>query len=689
MHQRLSQIVVLMSILGAFTGVPAVPGATETDLSSGIENPWLDRTVDPCDDFYRFSCGNWMKSHPLPPDRGYFDRASELQEHNDAILREILEKASAGEAARSPASRKIGDLYASCMDQKALEARGASPLRSELDGISRMASKRDLAEAVGRLHLLGAGQPATPVAGGLLFDFGPTTDLTNPMSVIAGIGESGLGLPHRDYYLKRDAESRKTVTRYRGHLTKIFELLGDDPRRAARQSEAVLRVETGLARAMEDRSSKRDPGQMVRRMSLQELKASAPSFDWKRYFETLGAPAFEVIEVASPGFFRNLESQLKTHPLEDWKSYLRWRLGSSCSPFLTPDFADPTASFYAEVLGGARGNRPRWQRCVDLVRDQMGDALGESYVAATFDSRVKQQVNAMAGAIEEALAKDIRDLRWMSEPTKEQALLKLSAVTHRIGFPERWRDDGSIDIVRDDLFGNVVRCRRNEMARQLRKIGGPVDRGEWWMSPSLVNGSYDYQTNVMDLAAGILQFPFYVEGRDEAVNFGAMGSIIGHELTHGFDDQGRQFDATGALRDGWGKSDAAEFKKRAECFVGQYSSFIAVDDVHLDGAAGLGESIADNGGLHIAYMALMARLSASAPAPGDGFTPAQRFFLGYAQAYCENVSEQAARLFALTGAHTLAKIRVNGAVSNLPEFGKAFRCKAGSLMLRSSPCRIW
>ncbi|HXH28026.1 MAG TPA: M13 family metallopeptidase, partial [Candidatus Polarisedimenticolia bacterium] len=459
--------------------------------------------------------------------------------------------------------------------------------------------------------------------------------------------------------------------------------------RAAAAAEAVVRIETALARASMSLVDRREPSNLYHVMTRRAFEALAPSFDWESYFTALAAPPFERLNVRVPGFFRALESLLRTVPLEDWKSYLRWQLARGWSPFLTRTLVEEDFAFYGRTLRGTRELSPRWRRCVRFTDALLGEALGKPYVEKALGEQGKRRTLEMVQALEAALREDITGLPWMTEATRKQALAKLAAITNKIGYPDTWRDYGAVDIVRGDLPGDTSRGRAFEFHRWLDKIGKPVDRGEWLMSPPTVNAYYDPQMNNINFPAGILQPPFFDRHADDAVNYGGIGVVIGHELTHGFDDQGRQFDAQGDLRDWWTPRDAQGFDERAACFVKEYGSFTAVDDVRLDGRLTLGENVADNGGLRIAYAALRQALAAHPEPPIDGFTPEQRFFISDAQVWCANVSDAFARLLAQTNAHSLPRYRVNGVVSNMPEFRAAFSCSEGSPMVRREPCRVW
>jgi len=686
-------VLILVSSLSLLGVRPPAAGETQPSQAAahGLDLAALDRSVEPCADFYQFACGGWMKSNPIPPDRGTWGRGSQLDERNLAVLHDILEKVSAPAASRSAVDRQIGDFYASCMDEPGIETRGIEPLKADLGRISAIDSVGKLTAEIARQHAAGVNQY---LGGGfyalsLLFRFGSEQDAKDATSVIAGVDQGGLGLPDRDYYLKEDDKSKKTRGLYRDHVRQTFELLGDAKERAVQAADRVLSLETALAGVSMDRVARREPENVYHKMTREELKTLAPSFNWTTYFSTLGAKDVAGLNVAVPDFLKGVESLLKSQPLEAWKDYMRWQVARSASPFLGPKFVTAGFEFYGKTLGGAHEISPRWKRCVQLTDALLGEALGQPYVEKTFGAQGKARTLGMVGALEKALRKDVDGLPWMTEATRKQALVKLEGIKNKIGYPDKWRDYASVRVTRTDFAGNVVRARVFEVARGIAKIGKPVDRGEWGMTPPTVNAYYDPQLNDINFPAGILQPPYYDNAADDALNFGGIGSVIGHELTHGFDDQGRKFDAQGNLRDWWTAEDAAEFEKRATCLADEYSGFVAVEDVHLNGRLTLGENTADNGGLRIAYMALLDTLAGADGKPVDGFTPEQRFFLGNAQAWCSNLSDEAARLRAQTNEHSLPRFRVNGVVSNMPEFQKAFSCPAGAPMVRADACRVW
>ena len=660
----------------------------------------MDRSVDPCTDFYTYSCGGWMKNNPIPPDQSSWSVYSKMTEHNREILREILEAAAKPHYApapgdtrahnwpdtRSPNEQKIGDYYASCMDEQAIEKAGTAPLKPELDAIAGMKSKADLPEFLARFHQQDLGIYFGQSA---LFSFGSDQDAKDSTQYIAETDQGGLGLPDRDYYLKTDAKSQEIRSGYIAHVQKMFELLGDAPAVAAANAQTVMRIETALAKGSMDLVSRRNPNNVYHKMTREQLAALSPEFSWDRYFAAIGLADVKSLNVAAPDFVKAMNAELKAEPLSAWQTYLRWHVVHAEVRWLPAAFVDEDFNFYGRKLTGARELQPRWKRCVRYTDFALGEALGQVYVAKYFHQDTKDRALKMVHQIEDAMQRDIQQLPWMSEATKQQALIKLHAVVNKIGYPDKWRDYSAFKVIRGDALGNGIRGNEFEFRRQLNKIGKPLDRGEWYLSPPTVNAYYNPQMNDINFPAGVLQPPLFDPASDDAPNYGDTGATIGHELTHGFDDQGRLFDAQGNLRDWWTPQDSKEFEQRAACISGQYSQYTVVDDVKINGKLTLGEDVADLGGLILAYMAWQDETSGQKLAPIDGFTPEQRFFIGYAQSWCSNQRPEAMRMRAMVDPHSPPKYRTNGVVSNMPEFQKAFGCKADSPMVRAKPCRVW
>jgi putative endopeptidase len=638
----------------------------------------MDKSIDPCVDFYTYSCGNWMKKNPIPPDQSSWSAYSKLQDETLLELRGLLESAAVADPKRTPVQQKIGDYYASCMDEKAIEAAGATPLKPALQEIEKLSSKEELADLVARM-----------ADEGVLFDFSSQQDFRDANQVIAGLDQGGLGLPDRDYYLKDDAKSQELRKQYVAHVQKMFELLGDKPDFATQEAQAVMRIETALAKGSLTRVERREPKNLDHKMTNEQLIALSPSFHWNQYFAKVGLGAVPSLNVATPEFFKTMDAEIKSEDLNRWKTYLRWHLVHANAPYLSSAFVNANFDFYRKTLRGVEQIQPRWKRCVNYVDNDLGEALGQAYVEKYFSPEAKQSALKMVHEIETAMEQDTKSLTWMSDATKQRALEKLHAVGDKVGYPDKWRDYSKLEIVRGDEMGNVTRARNFEFQRDLHKIGKPVDRGEWEMTPPTVNAYYNPQKNDINFPAGVLQPPLFDASSDAAPNYGNTGGTIGHELTHGFDDEGRQFDAQGNLRDWWTPEDEKAFVQRASCISDQYARYTIVDDIKINSKLTLGEDVADLGGLILAYMAWKADTQGQNLQPLEGFTPEQRFFIGYAQSWCTNERAETKRLRATVDPHSPEKYRANGVVSNMPEFEQAFHCKAGSPMVRQNACRVW
>jgi len=639
----------------------------------------IDHTINPCVNFYQFACGTWMKNNPIPADQAAWGRFDELQEHNREILHQIAEKDAQPSPTRTPVEQKVGDFWAACMDEAKINSLGTEPLKPELARIAALKNKTDVAVEIARLHTDQVN---------VLFNLSSGQDFKDSTEVIAQADQGGLGLPERDYYFKDDARSTEIRKEYVKHVAAMFRLLGSPAAEADAKADTVMKFETALAKGSLDVTSRRDPAKVYHRMPLAELEKLAPSFDWAAYLKEAKAPSIKDLNVAVPEFFKAMNEVLQRPEMSDLKTYLVWHYVHNQAPLLPSAFVNENFRFYRTVLTGTKEMRPRWKRCIQMEDAEIGEALGQEYVSRTFGQEGKERTLEMVHYLEQALGQDIEKLDWMSPATKKKAMEKLHAITNKIGYPERWKDYSTVAISRDDAVGNYRRANAFEFHRDLNKIGKPVDRLEWQMTPPTVNAYYDPQMNNINFPAGILQPPFFTKQGDDAANFGAIGSVIGHELTHGFDDQGRQFDAKGNLADWWTDADAKAFESRSDCFVNEYGGF-RTGDVNLNGKLTLGENAADNGGLRIAYMALMDKLGGKPGEKLDGFTARQRFFLGFAQIWCENARPEQERLQATTDPHSLPQYRVNGTVSNMPEFSNAFSCSAGQPMVREKACKVW
>ena len=654
-------------------------GSTRKPPSQIVLDPsYMDSSVDPCVDFYTYSCGGWMKKNPIPPDQAAWTAYSKLEDENLLELRHILEAAAVASGGRDPINQKIGDYYASCMDENAIEAEGAKPLKAGLEEIDKLSSKAQLADVAARM-------PSEDV----LFGFSSDQDFKDSSQEIAEADQGGLGLPDRDFYFKEDAKSAEIRKAYVAHVQKMLGLLGEKTETAAADAQTIMRIETELARGSMTRVERRDPTKLYHKLSSTELEQLSPSFRWPTYFAKVGLPSLQSLNVVSLEFFKTMNAELQKESLANWKAYLRWKLVHADAQYLSSPFVNENFDFYGKVLQGKEQLRPRWKRCTDYVDSDLGEALGQAYVAKYFGPDAKAQALNMVKQIEVAMQSDIQSLTWMSDPTKQRALEKLHAVANKIGYPDRWRDYSKLEIVRGDEVGNERRARVFEFNRQLAKIGKPVDRGEWQMTPPTVNAYYDPQKNDINFPAGVLQPPLFSPESDAAPNYGNTGGTMGHELTHAFDDEGRQFDAQGNLRDWWTPEDAKEFEKRASCISTQYSGYTIIDDIKINGKLTLGEDVADLGGLRLAYMAWRNATAGQKLELIDGLTPEQRFFVGYGQSWCGNERDELKRLRATVDEHSPGKYRTNGVVSNLPQFREAFRCKPAAPMVRENACRVW
>jgi putative endopeptidase len=657
---------------------PKSPGAF--DVSA------LDKAVDPCVDFYQFACGGWRKANPIPPDETRWGRFNELAERNREDLHQILEAVKDPAKARSPIEARVGDYYAACMDEATIEAQGRKPVEPILARVDAVQSKADFFRLLGEHE--GTGLPT-------FFRFGSAPDMHDSSRTVATVGQGGLSLPDRDDYLKDDAKSKEKREKFLEHAVRMLELAGEDPAVAKAGAATVMRIETALANASLDRVAMRDPKNRDNPMSVAELQQLAPALDFGAYFPATGAPAFQRLNVTSRKFFQEGNAVVDATPLADWKMYLRWHVVRAAAPYLGSAFVEEDFRFNRQYLQGAKELEPRWKRCVQATDRAFGDDLGRLYVEKTFGPDGKARMKEMIESLTAALRDDIGSLPWMTPETKKKALAKLVAFhTDKIGYPDEWKDYSTVQVKRDDYFGNSRRARVFEIKREQARIDKPTDRTLWGMSPPTVNAYYNAANNEIVFPAGILQPPFFDRQADDALNFGGIGVVIGHEYTHGFDDQGSKFDAEGNLANWWTPEDRKAFDERTDCIAKEYDGFVSVKDpvngdVHLNGRLTLGENTADNGGLRVSYMALQKALAGQPRTKIDGFTPEQRFFLGFANVWCQNVTEAAARQLAQTDPHSPGAFRVIGSVSNMPEFKEAFGCKAGQPMVRENACRAW
>ncbi|MGA8150063.1 MAG: M13 family metallopeptidase [Terriglobales bacterium] len=661
------------------------PAAGKTyELLPGLDKRLIDTTADPCVDFFQYACGNFSKLYPIPADRSSFGTGAMVAEYTEHQLHVMLEKAAEGGASRTADEQKIADYYASCMDTTAIDGDGLKPLQPELDRIAALNNKSGLPELLAHFQLINVNA---------FLGFGEQQDFKDARKQIAAVDQGGLGLPERDYYFRTGDAAEKTRKDYVQHITNVFKLMGEPEGKAASDAQAIMQLETALAKVSMDITSRRDPNKIYHLETVPELSSLAPNLEWKGFLEAIGAPTITELNVMDPDFFKGLNALLGTTDLPTIKTYLRWQLINSVPSVVLPKaFDEEYFDFYGLKLKGQPEQRARWKRCVQATDDALGEALGQAYVSQEFPPASKQATLQMVHDIEGAMEQDIDTLDWMSAATKTRAREKLHDVADKIGYPDYWRDYSSLTIVRADAFGNALRAIEFENHRQLAKIGKPVDRGEWGITPSTVDAYYNPSMNDINFPAGILQSPLYDKNATDAENYGHIGAVVGHELTHGFDDEGRQFDGNGNLSDWWTADDAKQFEAKADCEVKEYSAFVATGDAKVNGRLTLGENTADNGGLRLAFLAFLAdakRKSIDLEQKQGGYTPLQQFFVAYGQNWCGQVRPEQLRLQVQTDPHSPREFRVKGVIQNMPEFGQAFGCKTGQPMMPTNACRVW
>ncbi len=660
---------------------PGPAAAPKTPVSFDLSA--IDKTADPCTDFYTYACGNWKKNNPIPADQTRWGRFNELGERNSYLLYNELK--AAAEAPKTPLEKKYGDYFAACMNVDLANRMGAQPLDPTLKTIDGWSDKKKLATLLGEME--------QRHGIGYLFNFGSDQDQKDSTKVIGALEQGGLSLPDRDYYLQNDDRMKMIRQQYVEHVTKMFVLLGDSPERAGAEAKSVLAIETSLAEGSLPRVDQRTPANVYHVMTIAELQRLTPDFSWATYLQAKGEGSLPTVNVAEPEFFRAMNKVLDTTDLPALKSYLRWHTVHRYAPSLSEPIAKENFNFFSATLQGQKEQTPRWKRCTRATDAALGEAVGQNWVKQNFPPSAKDNMEKLVAALERALDEDIKQLDWMSDATKVEAKKKLDAFRQKIGYPETWRNYATLEVKREDPVGNIQRTAEFDDRRDLAKIGKPVDEKEWGMTPPTVNAYYNPAQNDINFPAGILQPPFYDFKIDPAVNFGGIGVVIGHEMTHGFDDQGSQYDPQGNVRMWWTAEDKKKFDERTGCEVKEYGNFEVAPGQKLNGQLTLGENTADNGGLHIAYQALMETLakegSGAETAKIDGYTPSQRFFIGFGQVWCENQREQVARMRAKVDPHSSGQWRTNGSVQNFDQFGKAFGCKAGQPMTPTNACRVW
>ena len=682
---RLLTALTLTAVFGAGASADEAQPLDKLPYTPSLDTSAMDRSVDPCEDLYRFACGNWNKNNPIPADQPRWAVYSKMANENQRYLWGTLQKLAAGGAERSANQALMGDYFAACMNQEAADRQGLAPLRPLLDHIDALTSMKELPALIAELQLASRG-------GRFFFSFSSGQDFADSTQLIAFAAAGGLSLPERDYYLRGDANSKKLREQFLAHVQQMFLALGQPRDEAARSARSVMDTETALARASLRPVDRRNPYKIAHKFDAKGLQALTPGFDWAAYRNALGLPAeLNTYNVTEPDFFKALNTRLSSMTLAQIRTYLRWQLISSQSPLLNKELATEHFNFFGKTLLGTPTQQPRWKRCVQLIDAQMGEALGQEFVRENFSPALKEKTEQMTREIETEMDLSIDRLGWMSAETKVRAKEKLRAIVNKIGYPDRWRDYSALKVSRSDFVGNVQRGNAFELKRQLAKIGKPLERGEWEMTPQTVNAYYDAQMNDINFPAAVLQPPLYDAQMDDAPNYGNTGGTIGHELTHGFDDEGRQFDAKGNLRNWWTPVDAKAFEQRAACVVNQYAGYTVVDDIKINSHLTLGEDLADLGGLILAYSAWKAHVANMTLDARDGLTPEQRFFVGFAQWDCGDTRPEYARVHARTDPHSPSAYRINGVVVNMPEFQKAFACKPGSKMSKPDDqrCKVW
>ncbi len=676
----------LTFILSSWAQSAPSPGSHgDAVVNAGPDYSAIDLGVSPCQNFYQYACGNWIKDNPIPPDRAFWAKFSGFVSENDFLLRSIMDEAVKKKHGRSHIEQIVSDYYGSCMDETALQKQGVAPLRAELQAIGSNNSRLDLTRTLARLHSLGVQS---------LFSLSVRRSFADSSTLIAEIDAGGTTLPGRDYYLDLDPKTSEIRKKYFEHLARTFQLAGDNAAQADIEARAVLEIETALARASLDASARRDPKNLNHLKTVEELTLLVPTIDWPEFFRSTGIPTLQKLNVAEPEFFNALGKLLNSQHGESLTSYLRWQTIDFFSPVLPEDFVAENFEFQGKVLSGRDAVEPRWKRCMNLVNQELADAVGQLYVTRTMQSNDKERVLKIMDEEKSTLSASIRSASWMGEETKRNALAKLDSLILRVGYPDSWRDYSSLKVHHDNLLRTYAAVNRYLARRAFEKIGKAASNREWSMAPQTIDASYEPQENSMNFPASILRPPYYGSLADLASNYGAIGVIIGHELTHGLDDEGRKFDQRGDLHDWWTETDSRQFEQRAQCFVEQYDSFEVLPGLRANGKLTLGENIADNAGVRLAYTAWMSALNDQEKAAlertgADGLTPVQRFFLTYAQLWCQNMNEAYMRQRTMSNEHSLPPFRVNGVVQNMPEFRTAFSCKSKDKMVRQQACRLW
>jgi len=672
------------SLAGAFDANSAPTGAPKKPVSFDLSG--IDKTADPCTNFYQYACGNWMKQNPVPADQVRWGRFNELADRNNYLLYEELK--AAADAPKTPLQKKYGEYFAACMNVDLADTLGAKPIAPVLAAIDGLSDKKQLAALSVELQ--------KRYGNSAIFNVGVQQDQVDSTKQILGTGQGGLTLPDRDYYIADDERMKTIRTQYVAHMEKMFVLLGDSEEKAKAEAASVMKIETALAQGSMSRVEMRDPAKRYHIMTVAETETLSPEFNWTVYLDGMGLKQAKTLNVASPGFVKTMNAEIESEDIGALKSFLRWHALHQAGPYLSKPFEEESFAFFNQTLQGQKEEQPRWKRCTRLTDAALGEAVGQDWVKQNFPPDAKANMEKLVAALEKALGEDIQSLPWMTDATKKEAEAKLDAIRQKIGYPDKWRDYSALTVKKDDLVGNLERTEVFERDWNLGKLGKPVDEKEWGMTPPTVNAYYSPSQNDINFPAGILQPPFYANNLDPAVNFGGIGVVIGHEMTHGFDDQGSKYDLHGNVRTWFTAEDLKQFNEKTSCVADEYSGFQVAPGQNLNGRLTLGENTADNGGIRIAFQALQEVLAKDPSAMAgysdgkkDGYTPAQRFFIGFGQVWCQNQTEQSARVQAKTDPHSTGEWRTNGTVQNFDEFGKAFGCKVGQPMMPASSCRVW
>ena len=687
--------ILLFAVCSAAQSVPRAANNAMPDLEH-FSPDQVDKSLDPCSDFFQYACSKWVKANPIPADQATWGTFNKLAIWNVAAIRNTLEQVSSPDPKRNAVDQKAGDHYASCMDEATINKAGIAPLKPNLDRIAALKNKAQLPELVASLHQI--VRPANlnfidAQYQGILFGIYNGPQFDDARMNIGVLDQSGMNMPSREFYLNDDEKSKEIRQKYVAHVGRMLELAGESKAQAEADAAAVLVMETALAKAAMDIVVRRDPKNLDHKLTIKEVQALTPSFNWNRYFAAMQTPVAAQYLVLSPDFFRGVEKLIASESVDHWRAYLRYSLLHLSASSLSQPFVEESFDFYNRTLSGTKEIQPRWRRCSIFADIDLGDAVGQAYVARYFPPENKERMLELVKAVEAALSKEIDAADWMSPETKKKAHIKLAAQVDKIGYPDRWQDYSTVEIKRDDYLGNMQRASRFEIRRRLAEIGKPVNRFHWGMTPPTVNAYEDPQTNTINFPAGILQPPFFDAKLGDAANYGAIGAVIGHEITHGYDDQGRKFDADGNLKDWWTAADSTAYEQRDNCIADEYTQEVPEAGVKQNGKLSLGEDTADNGGIHIAMGGLQSALKSEgkeldSPAEG-GVTEMQTFFLSYANVWCGELRPEAARTAVLTQGHSLNRYRVNNVVGNMPEFAHAFGCKAGQPMVRANACRVW